>query len=90
MPYHMSMCFDDPLCWGWQWFRNLASYMIGGIAVMLITPMNMFVNIFSWWQWSLDSTRFILYRFEPRGVDIGWLLPMDYGQNITWDYKVNE
>ena len=90
MPYHISMCFDDPLCWAWQWFRNVTDWMLGFTIISILSPFNMFFNMFSWWQMTLDSTRAILYRFEPRGVDIGWLLPMDYGQNITWEYKVNE
>ena len=84
------MCFDDPLCWAWQWFRNVTSWMFGFVLIMIMSPFDMFFNMFSWWQMTLDMDRAILYRFEPRGVDIGWLLPMDYGQNITWDYKVNE
>ena len=89
MPLHNSMC-QDPMCWSMQWTRNVGGWIVAMFLVNFGQLCFSISNFFGGWQWSLDTVRFVLYYFEPRGVDIGWLLPMDYGQNITWDYKINE
>ena len=77
MPYHNSMC-KDPICWSNQWVRNILAWAFGNFWVSLSIPWLIFFNIFADFQGTLDYARRMIYTFEPEGVDIGWLLPMDY------------